>query len=134
GPSRSYLDVIETTLHLTAYERMKDISTKQGGLPDCLAENEVVQGVILSSAAGISKLAAVLIAYPHEVIRTRLCQAPLPDGRQKYTGVIQCLRVMWREGGAANMYGGLTAHLIRTVPSAAITLGAYELVLRALRS
>ncbi|OAX78804.1 hypothetical protein ACJ72_06885 [Emergomyces africanus] len=134
GLGASYLGVIETTLHLTAYERMKDTLTSRGGLPDHLAENEAVQGVILSGAAGISKLVAVLIAYPHEVIRTRLRQAPLPDGRQKYTGVIQCLRMMWREGGAASMYGGLTAHLIRTVPSAAITLGSYELVLRALRA
>ena len=52
----------------------------------------------------------------------------MADGRQKYIGVIQCLRLVLREEGLRAMYGGLTAHLLRTVPSAAITLGAYELV------
>lgn len=55
----------------------------------------------------------------------------MADGRQKYTGVIQCLCLIWKEEGMRAMYGGLTAHLLRTVPSAAITLGAYELVLKA---
>lgn len=56
----------------------------------------------------------------------------MANGRPKYTGVIQCLRLLCKEEGMAAMYGGLTAHLIRTVPSAAITLGTYELVLRLL--
>lgn len=30
------------------------------------------------------------------------------------------------------MYGGLTPHLLRTVPSAAIMFGMYEVILRAL--
>ncbi|EEP78257.1 conserved hypothetical protein [Uncinocarpus reesii 1704] len=67
GLGASYLGVIETTLHLTAYERIKDSLTSRGGVPDRFADNEVVQGVLLSGAAGISKLVAVLIAYPHEV-------------------------------------------------------------------
>lgn len=31
-----------------------------------------------------------------------------------------------------SMYGGLTPHLLRTVPSAAIMFGMYELILRLL--
>jgi solute carrier family 25 protein 33/36 len=56
----------------------------------------------------------------------------MADGRQKYTSILQCARLMLKEEGMLAMYGGLTAHLLRTVPSAAITLGAYELVLKLL--
>lgn len=67
-----------------------------------------------------------------QVLRTRLRQAPMENGRQKYTGIVQCLRLMVKEEGVISLYGGLTAHLLRTVPSAIITLGSYELVLKLL--
>ncbi|KAI9372166.1 mitochondrial carrier domain-containing protein [Aspergillus egyptiacus] len=132
GLMASYLGVIETTLHLAAYERIKVMVAHHYQRKGKAQSSEVAQGLILSGAAGVSKLIAVLIAYPHEVLRTRLRQAPMADGRLKYTGVVQCLRLMVKEEGVAALYGGLTAHMIRTVPSAAITLGTYELVLKLL--
>jgi solute carrier family 25 protein 33/36 len=56
----------------------------------------------------------------------------MANGRLKYTGVVQCLRLVWREEGMVAIYGGLTAHVLRTVPAAMITLGTYELVLKLL--
>ena len=56
----------------------------------------------------------------------------MANGRLKYTGVVQCLQLVWREEGIVAIYGGLTAHLLRTVPAAMITLGTYELVLKLL--
>ncbi|KAL2812111.1 mitochondrial carrier domain-containing protein [Aspergillus granulosus] len=132
GLMASYLGTIETTLHLAAYERIKVMVATHNEINGKSQTSEVSQGLLLSGAAAVSKLIAVLIAYPHEVLRTRLRQAPMADGRQKYTGVMQCLRLMVKEEGFAALYGGLTAHMIRTVPSAAITLGTYELVLKLL--
>ncbi len=65
-----------------------------------------------------------------EVVRTRLRQAPIASGRLKYTGLVQCFRLVWREERIAGLYGGLTAHLLRTVPSAAITFTIYEALLK----
>ncbi|KAL4988227.1 mitochondrial carrier domain-containing protein [Aspergillus falconensis] len=132
GLAASYLGVIETTLHLASYERIKVAVARHYERKGKTQSGEVTQGLILSGSAAVSKLIAVLIAYPHEVLRTRLRQAPMADGRQKYTGVVQCLRLMVKEEGFVALYGGLTAHMIRTVPSAAITLGTYELVLKLL--
>lgn len=56
----------------------------------------------------------------------------MADGRQKYTSILQCARLILKEEGVIALYGGLTAHLLRTVPSAAITIGTYELVLKVL--
>lgn len=56
----------------------------------------------------------------------------MENGSLKYTGLIQCFRLTWKEGRFVSLYGGLTPHVLRAVPSAAITLGVYELVLRLL--
>jgi len=68
-----------------------------------------------------------------QVVRTRLRQAPtVAGGKPKYTGLVQCFKLVWKEEGMASMYGGLTPHLLRTVPSAAIMFGMYEVILKLL--
>ncbi|RQM06701.1 hypothetical protein DH86_00001307 [Scytalidium sp. 3C] len=59
-------------------------------------------------------------------------QAPMEDGKLKYTGLVQCFKVVWKEEGMVALYGGLTPHLLRTVPSAAIMFGMYEGILKLL--
>ncbi|KAE8355885.1 mitochondrial carrier domain-containing protein [Aspergillus coremiiformis] len=132
GLSASFLGAMETTLHLAMYEKFKGMIAKKVQLDGKGETSGVAQGLAVSGASGLSKLIACLIAYPHEVIRTRLRQAPMANGRPKYTGILQCARLMLKEEGAAALYGGLTAHLLRSVPSAAITIGTYELVLKVL--
>ena len=63
------------------------------------------------------------------VVRTRLRQAPAANGIPKYTGLIQCFRLIWREEGLVAFYGGMTPHLMRVVPNAAIMFGSYEYIL-----
>ena len=43
----------------------------------------------------------------------------------KYTGIVQCFSVVWREEGIASLYGGLTPHRLRAVPGTAIMFGMY---------
>lgn len=70
-----------------------------------------------------------LTQFHTQVIRTRLRQ-PLVNGRLKYTGLLQTLRLVIAEEGAASLYGGLSAHLMRVVPNAAVMYAIYEGVLR----
>lgn len=79
-------------------------------------------------AAAVAKLVAACITYPHEVIRTRLRQ-PAENGVRKYTGLWQCLRLVAKEEGMTALYGGMTAHLMRVVPNAAIMFFCYEAIL-----
>jgi solute carrier family 25 protein 33/36 len=65
-------------------------------------------------------------------VRTRLRQAPVGLDQQKYTGLVQCFCLLWKEEGFAAMYGGMTAHLLRVVPSTAIMFGMYEVILQLL--
>ena len=128
GLSASFLGVSEITLQWVLYEQMKLYIKKR-------ESSVVASGKDLSNwdqfrgwsekvgAAGGAKLLAAIVTYPHEVVRTRLRQPPLEKGRRKYTGLAQCFRTVWKEEGMASFYGGLTPHLLRTVPSAAIMFG-----------
>ncbi|KAI0073059.1 mitochondrial carrier [Panus rudis PR-1116 ss-1] len=123
GLSASYLGVTETTIQWTLYEKLKKLTQNTEG------KGGVMEWVGMVGSAGMSKCVASLITYPHEVLRTRLRQ-PLVNGKVKYTGLIHTLRLVIHEEGAAALYGGLSAHLMRVIPNAAVMFLIYEAVLR----
>lgn len=128
GLGASYLGVSESTLQWVLFEQMKLFNKTReeirlaAGRSATTFDQTVNWGVIVGGA-GFSKFFAALITYPHEVLRTRLRLAPTANGRIKYTGIIQCFKTVWKEEGAAALYGGLTPHLLRVVPSSAIMFG-----------
>lgn len=138
GLLASYLGGVESTLQWVLYERMRLFihkrSIERHGLSGANKTmlDHVFEWAARSGAAGAAKFIASLITYPHEVVRTRLRQAPLENGKPKYTGLIQCFRLVIKEEGLALMYGGLTPHLLRTVPNSIIMFGTWELVVRLL--
>ncbi|WPH01506.1 putative mitochondrial carrier [Acrodontium crateriforme] len=138
GLSASYLGVSESTLQWVLYERAKhslalraaDLAAS-GRTPNFW--DRTVEWTGKLTAAGGAKFVAALITYPHEVVRTRLRQAPVDaSGRVKYRGLASCFVTVFREEGVAALYGGLIPHMLRVVPSAAIMFGVYEVVLRSL--
>ena len=138
GLSASYLGVSESTLQWVLYERAKRSLARRsldlqlsGRTPTTW--DRTVEWTGRLTAAGSAKFVAALITYPHEVVRTRLRQAPVDaSGRVKYTGLWSCFRTVFKEEGVAALYGGLVPHMLRVVPSAAIMFGVYEGMLRAL--
>lgn len=140
GLSASYLGGIESTIQWVLYERMKSFiqirsekMKKENGGGDVSLKQQIFEWSARSGAAGAAKFIASLITYPHEVVRTRLRQAPLEStGKPKYTGLIQCFKLVIKEEGLASMYGGLTPHLLRTVPNSIIMFGTWELVVKLL--
>jgi hypothetical protein len=156
GMSASYLGVTESAVQWVLYEQMKGyLKRREEKIVLSGREKNVwdrtVEWTGKVGAAGSAKLFAALITYPHEVrllvpadspnkltcvpqvVRTRLRLAPTTKGgKPKYTGLVQCFKLIWREEGLVSMYGGLTPHLLRTVPSAAIMFGMYEVILKLL--
>ncbi|CDK25563.1 unnamed protein product [Kuraishia capsulata CBS 1993] len=131
GLTASYLGSVESTLQWVLYEQMKSIinnraeKLKQSGR-ERTAMDSFFDWSARSGAAGAAKFVASMITYPHEVVRTRLRQAPTENGKAKYTGLIQCFKLIIKEEGLASMYGGLTPHLMRTVPNSVIMFGTWE--------
>lgn len=123
GLSASYLGVTEGTIQWVLYERLKRLSAGTEG------KGGVQEWLGMLGSAGTAKCVASLITYPHEVIRTRLRQ-PKVNGVVKYTGLMQTLRLVIAEEGARRLYGGLSAHLMRVVPNAAVMYAIYEGILR----
>lgn len=138
GLTASYLGSVESTLQWVLYEQMKNIISQKSLQRDQEGRERTKLDSFLewsarSGSAGLAKFIASMITYPHEVIRTRLRQAPLVEGgKPKYTSVIQCFKLVVKEEGLASMYGGLTPHLLRTVPNSIIMFGTWELVIKLL--
>lgn len=136
GLTASYLGVVESSLQWVLYEQMK-------GFIRAREQKRIDAGIIptsfdgflewcaTSGAAGLAKFTASLITYPHEVVRTRLRQAPATEnGRQKYNGLVNAFKIIIKEEGFLSMYGGLTPHLLRTVPNSIIMFGTWELIIK----
>jgi solute carrier family 25 folate transporter 32 len=73
-------------------------------------------------------MSASLATYPHEVIRTRLQNQTRKP--YKYKGILHAIKIMSKEEGLSGFYKGLTTNLLRTVPSSAMTILTYELIVR----
>jgi solute carrier family 25 protein 33/36 len=118
--------VAEATIQWVIYERLK----KELGQRRQSKEVEWTEYIV---SASVAKLVAAVVTYPHEVVRTRM-REPVTNTVQgsvvyKYRGVFQTLGVVAREEGLRGLYGGLTPHLLRVVPNAAIIFMCYEAVL-----
>ena len=142
GLTASYLGVTEGTIQWVLYERLKKMTTNTE------RKGSSIEWLGTLSSAGIAKCVASLVSYPHEVslwfflpphlkrsyiiaqvLRTRL-REPCVNSVIKYTGLWQTLRLIIAEEGVKSLYGGLSAHLMRVVPNAAVMFFIYEGILR----
>uniref|UniRef100_A0A672SFY3 Solute carrier family 25 member 36-A n=1 Tax=Sinocyclocheilus grahami TaxID=75366 RepID=A0A672SFY3_SINGR len=127
GMSASYAGISETVIHFVIYENIKRKLIESKANANMDDEDESVKDasdfVGMMLAAATSKTCATSIAYPHEVIRTRLRE----EG-SKYRSFFQTLNMVIREEGYRAMYRGLTTHLVRQIPNTAIMMCTYELV------
>ncbi|KAJ1924800.1 hypothetical protein EC988_010382, partial [Linderina pennispora] len=125
GTSAAYLGVSESAIQWVVYEQIK--KTLNDRKPSGGAKT-LYDWFEYFGAAASAKLVASVVTYPHEVMRTRLRQPPDAQGKVKYTGLVNSARIIFAEEGMRGFYGGLTTHLLRTVPNAAIMFLSYELV------
>jgi solute carrier family 25 protein 33/36 len=59
-------------------------------------------------------------------------EVPAEGSPRKYVTLLQSFGRVWAEEGAAGLYGGMAAHMVRVVPNACIMFITYELFVRAL--
>uniref|UniRef100_A0A8C3T0U0 Solute carrier family 25 member 36 n=1 Tax=Chelydra serpentina TaxID=8475 RepID=A0A8C3T0U0_CHESE len=127
GMSASYAGISETVIHFVIYESIKrkllEFKTASSMDNEDESVKEASDFVGMMMAAATSKTCATSIAYPHEVVRTRLRE----EGT-KYRAFFQTLSLLVREEGYGSLYRGLTTHLIRQIPNTAIMMSTYELV------
>nr|CAG8444155.1 9719_t:CDS:2 [Entrophospora candida] len=144
GLSASYLGVTESTIQWVLYESFKSKFAEKrekerinnnnkrngsGSLVTQLDNSFNWRWIDNLLAAGSAKLMAACVTYPHEVIRTRMRQLPGENGVRKYKGLIRCIKTIFKEEGFKAFYGGMSAHMMRVVPNAAIMFFCYESIL-----
>lgn len=83
-------------------------------------------------ASSLSKMSASMATYPHEVIRTRLQNQSVKPF--KYKGIFHAIKVIMAEESIRGFYKGLPTNLLRTVPSSAMTILTYEMLVRELNA
>ncbi|XP_072547566.1 solute carrier family 25 member 36-A-like [Salminus brasiliensis] len=127
GMSASYAGISETVIHFVIYENIKRRLLEAKAATHMDDEEETTRDasdfVGMMLAAATSKTCATSIAYPHEVIRTRLRE----EGT-RYRSFFTSLSMVCREEGCRALYRGLTTHLVRQIPNTAIMMSTYELV------
>ncbi|KAA8591163.1 hypothetical protein FQN60_002106 [Etheostoma spectabile] len=128
GLTASYAGISETMICFVIYETLKKhLAKNQFTSRNGEKEKGASDFLGLMMAAAFSKGCASCIAYPHEVIRTRLRE----EG-SKYKYFFQTGRLIAVEEGYAAFYRGLIPQLIRQIPNTAIVLSTYELIIHLL--
>jgi solute carrier family 25 protein 33/36 len=138
GLSAGYLGVAETAVQFVLYEHIKEQLTirRQAELVPP-AEGHATSTMTATSfdvllASGFAKFSACLIAYPHELIRTRLREQKNVIGEHAleravpYKGLVHCAATILRQEGFRGFYSGLGPHLLRVVPNTAIMFIVFE--------
>jgi len=121
GVTASYWGISETVIHFVIYEYLK----KQLAMAQKKRKTDEktfldFAGFMLCGAC--SKTCATIVAYPHEVARTRL-----REENSVYRTFWQTLATVYRNEGRRGLYRGLATQLIRQIPNTAIMMSTYEL-------
>ncbi|KAF8377897.1 hypothetical protein HHK36_031285 [Tetracentron sinense] len=130
------LQVSHGAIQFTAYEELRKvvIGFKSNETEaDHENDDKLLNSVDYAMLGASSKLAAILLTYPYQVIRARLQQRPSNDGIPRYMDSWHVVKETARFEGLRGFYKGITSNLLKNVPAASITFVVYENILNLFR-
>ncbi|CAJ0954970.1 unnamed protein product, partial [Mesorhabditis belari] len=101
------------------YDWLKDWRCAQLGI----GKNSKLGVADYFAFSALSKIVAVTVTYPYQVVRTRM-----QDHNIAQRGVLETIRVALRNEGPGAFYKGLLIANVRTLPATVVTLLTYEQV------
>lgn len=117
GTIPSLFQVFQASLNFTFYNHAKDYLMMK------LETNEILT-VQYIYASVFSKTVSMILLYPSQVVRSRLQRYNFDGSKRTLTNVI---REVWTgEGKFRGFYRGLSANIVRVLPSTIITFVSYE--------
>ncbi|CAF0983974.1 unnamed protein product [Adineta steineri] len=132
GVIPSMWGLIHVGVQFPLYEYLK----KKCAGTDSPSDHHLSTGQLMF-ASSVSKVIASIVAYPHEIVRSRLQDAGharrihqkssnATTEFREYKNVRDAVRTIAKEEGLRGFYRGIIPALLRTVPAAVLTLISYE--------
>jgi Ca2+-binding EF-hand superfamily protein len=89
----------------------------------------------LLTCGAVASLAGQVVAFPLQLVRTRLQAQGLP-GREtsKYRGIVHCVQSVLRRDGFSGLYRGMLPGFLKSIPSCMISFATYERTKHVLRT
>ncbi|KMZ73684.1 Folate transporter 1, chloroplastic [Zostera marina] len=145
GIGPGLLLVSHGAIQFTAYEefRLMTLRFKKGKYHvNEVDDKKILNSVDYAALGAMSKVTAILLTYPYQVIRARLqvddfvCfqQRPGADGISKYRDSWHVVKETARFEGLPGFYRGITSNMLKNIPSASIAFVVYENVLKFFKS
>uniref|UniRef100_A0A453HBK9 Mitochondrial folate transporter/carrier n=1 Tax=Aegilops tauschii subsp. strangulata TaxID=200361 RepID=A0A453HBK9_AEGTS len=137
GIGPGLLLVTHGAIQFTAYEELRKamISAKSKQTRgDDKGSEDLLNSVDYAALGAGSKLSAILLTYPYQVIRARLQQRPGSDGIPKYSDSWHVVKETARYEGVRGFYRGITSNLLKNLPAASVTFVVYENVIKLFRA
>ncbi|XP_075501624.1 folate transporter 1, chloroplastic isoform X2 [Primulina tabacum] len=123
-------------IQFTAYEELRkvviNVRTEESG-DNFNTADDLLDSIDFAVLGASSKLSAILLTYPFQVIRARLQQRPSIEGVPRYMDSWHVVKETARYEGLRGFYKGITANVLKNAPAASITFIVYENVLNMLK-
>ncbi|XP_058766839.1 folate transporter 1, chloroplastic-like isoform X2 [Vicia villosa] len=123
-------------IQFTAYEELRktivDFKSKRSEIQN-QNPDQLLNSVDYAVLGATSKVAAILLTYPFQVIRSRLQQRPGGDGIPRYMDSWHVVKETARFESVRGFYKGITPNLLKNVPASSITFIVYENALKLLK-
>ncbi|XP_008812193.1 folate transporter 1, chloroplastic isoform X1 [Phoenix dactylifera] len=136
GIGPGLLLVTHGAIQFTVYEELRKFAVHfkvKEGRTNLINGDNLLNSFDYATLGASSKIGAILLTYPYQVIRARLQQRPGSDGIPKFRDSWHVVRETARFEGIRGFYRGITSNLLKNIPAASITFVVYENVLKLLR-
>lgn len=137
GIGPGLLLVTHGAIQFTAYEELRKamiFAKSKQTRADNKSSEDLLNSVDYATLGAGSKLSAILLTYPYQVIRARLQQRPGSDGTPKYSDSWHVVKETARYEGVRGFYRGITSNLLKNLPAASLTFVVYENVIKLFRA
>jgi solute carrier family 25 carnitine/acylcarnitine transporter 20/29 len=111
-------DIPAVSLYFGSYEWAKKFLRKEG-------ESNLASWKLLT-AGSLGGFNYWFATYPLDVIKSAIQSDKLSVTERKYSGIIDCVKKLYREGGYRRFFLGLSPCLIRSLPANAACFFGYE--------
>lgn len=139
GAGLALFGVSNGAIQFMAYEELKkwrtEVAARRLRSQQTLSSRTDYSSIQLSNTeyiimSGVSKVAAILLTYPYQVIRSRIQNHATAH---IYPDLRTCIRLTYTQEGLRAFYKGLMPNLVRILPGTCVTFVVYENVSWALK-